>query len=57
MAVELKAATSIGKSHVAQTRAYLKTTEFERAILINFPYPTKEEPQIEVIEANSEPSG
>ena len=51
VAVELKAATTIAKSHVAQTRAYLKTTEFDRAILINFPYPAKEQPQIEVIES------
>ena len=49
MAVELKAAASLAKSHTAQTRAYLKTTNFERAILINFPYPTKPEPQIQVI--------
>ena len=51
MAVELKAAASLAKSHVAQTRAYLKTTDFERAILINFLSPAKEEPQIEVIES------
>ena len=52
MAVELKAAASLAKSHTAQTRAYLKTTAFEHAILINFPYPTKAEPQIEVIESD-----
>ena len=42
---------SLAKSHLAQTRAYLKTTDFGRAILINFPSPAKEEPKIEVIES------
>ncbi|WP_419858608.1 GxxExxY protein [Candidatus Palauibacter irciniicola] len=37
LAVELKAGTRLTPSHKAQTRAYLRTTGYDGAVLINFP--------------------
>ncbi|MDE0357763.1 MAG: GxxExxY protein [Gammaproteobacteria bacterium] len=37
LAVELKAGTRISASHKAQTRAYLRTTGYDGAVIINFP--------------------
>lgn len=39
LVVELKAATKISKSHIGQTKAYLKTLNLPKGLLINFPYP------------------
>jgi len=44
LVVELKATTSISKSHEGQTFAYLRATGIIRGLVINFPYPDKEEP-------------
>ena len=44
LVIELKAKTSITKSHEGQTRAYLKTLHPHEGIIANFPYPDKEEP-------------
>ena len=47
--VELKAQTSITKSHEGQTRAYLKTLQLNEGLIVNFPYPDKEEPDFKEI--------
>ena len=49
LAVELKAGGSITKGHESQTRAYMRTADFANAIIINFPSPAKDEPDIRVI--------
>jgi GxxExxY protein len=49
LVVELKAATSISKSHIAQMNSYLKTLKKEKGLLINFPYPEKEEPETRIV--------
>ena len=50
LAVELKAAASISKGNVAQTKAYMRTAEFEQALIVNFPSPGKDAPDIELID-------
>jgi len=47
--VELKAGTSITKSHEGQTHAYLKATGLNDGLIINFPYPEKEEPDFQQV--------
>ena len=49
LVVELKSAGSITKSQIGQLSAYLRTTGFEQGILLNFPYPSKPEPQMEMV--------
>lgn len=49
LAIELKALERLQDSHRAQTRTYLRTIRFERAILISFPNPRQPEPKIEVL--------
>lgn len=49
LVVELKAQTSITKSHEGQTRAYLKTTNMHNGLIINFPYPDKDDPDFQEI--------
>ena len=44
LVVELKAQVSITKSHIGQTRAYLKTLKLTEGLIINFPYPDGDEP-------------
>jgi len=44
--VELKAGTSIGKSHIAQLGSYMKTLGIPHGLLINFPYPGKDVPDV-----------
>jgi len=44
LVVELKAQVSITKSHIGQTRAYLKTLKLTEGLMINFPYPDGDEP-------------
>jgi len=53
LVVELKALAGIQKSHIAQTKAYLKTLGLKKALVINFPYPEPEMlmPQIEEVNA------
>ena len=51
VAVELKAVGSITKSHTAQTTAYMRTTQFALAIIVNFPSPLKSEPDFSIIPA------
>ena len=48
LVVELKATTSISKSHEGQTYAYLRATGLKRGLIINFPYPEKEEPDFKI---------
>ncbi|NQV18648.1 MAG: GxxExxY protein [Armatimonadetes bacterium] len=48
--VELKASTSISKGNVCQIQSYLRTLGLKKGLLINFPYPDKEEPDIEEVE-------
>lgn len=47
--VELKSATKLHKSHIAQTASYLKTLKIPKGLLINFPYPQTEKPQFEEV--------
>jgi len=49
LVVELKAATSISASHEGQTRSYLKTLKLSNGIIVNFPYPDKEEPDFKEV--------
>jgi len=53
LVVELKSATRIAKSHIAQTASYLHTLKIRKGLLINFPYPEKEQPEFQIIEATS----
>jgi GxxExxY protein len=50
LVVELKAQGSITKSHIGQTRAYLKTIGLNTGLVVNFPYPDKDEPDFEYVE-------
>ncbi len=47
--IELKAASSITNSNRSQLLSYLRTLNLKKGLLINFPYPDKEEPEIEEI--------
>ena len=47
--VELKAVKNITKSHIAQTRSYLRTLEMQKGLLINFPSPEADKPEIESV--------
>ena len=50
IAVELKAvASGISKGHIAQTTAYVRTTQFVKAVIVNFPSPWKDSPDFKVI--------
>lgn len=49
LVVELKAQGTITKSHVGQTRAYLKTMNLNDGLIVNFPYPDKDEPDFEYV--------
>ena len=44
--VELKAGASISKSHTSQVMSYLRTLGLKKGLLINFPYPDQDEPEI-----------
>ena len=50
VAVELKTSGSISNTHRAQTTAYMRTTRFALAIIVNFPSPPKPEPGFEIID-------
>ena len=52
LVVELKALGNLGKPSISQTQAYMRETGIDDGILINFPYPAKDEPQIEVLEVD-----
>ena len=47
--VELKALGSMGKPAIAQTQAYMREVGIGHGLLVNFPYPAKDEPQFEVL--------
>ena len=49
LVVELKAQVGITKSHVGQTLAYLKTLKLHHAMIVNFGYPEKDEPDFMMI--------
>ncbi len=49
LVIELKAAASISKGNISQTKSYLKTLGLKKGLLINFPYPDQEEPEIEEV--------
>jgi len=51
LVVELKAGTAITKSHKSQLIAYLRTLGLKEGVLINFPYPDTEEPEVEIVSA------
>lgn len=48
--VELKSATRISQSHIAQIASYLKTLNLSKGLLINFPYPQASKPEFEIVE-------
>lgn len=50
LVVELKAGTKISPSHRWQAQSYLKTLELRKCVLINFPYPQGEHPEIAEVE-------
>ncbi len=50
LVVELKAGGSITGGHRKQLRAYLRTLGLDTGMLINFPYPYKDVPQVEIME-------
>ena len=50
LVVELKAGTRLSPSHRWQTQSYLKTLELTKCVLVNFPYPQAEQPEIDVVE-------
>jgi len=47
--VELKAQTSITQSHIGQTRSYLKTLDLKEGLIVNFPFPDKDDPDFKEI--------
>ncbi len=47
--VELKAGMRISKSHRWQLQSYLKTLDLTRGLLVNFPYPPEDKPEVEEI--------
>ena len=49
LAVELKAVGKITSGHESQTRAYMQTANFEEGLIVNFPSPSQNEPQVEAI--------
>lgn len=49
LVVELKAGSAITKSHEGQTNAYLKATGLKNGLIINFPYPDKDEPDFKPV--------
>ena len=49
LVVELKAVTSISKSHIAQLKSYLRTLKLSQGVVINFPYPDKDCPEFEIV--------
>ena len=49
LVVELKAQNSITKSHEGQTRSYLKSMNLRKGLIVNFPYPDKDEPDFQKI--------
>lgn len=50
LVVELKAGASIAKSHIAQLGSYMKTLGIPHGLLINFPYPGKDAPDVHPVE-------
>ena len=55
LAVELKATGSISKSHLSQTRAYMRTADFAEAMIVNFPSPLKDAPDVQVVRKGADP--
>ena len=49
LAVELKATGSTTRSHLSQTRAYMRTADFAEALIVNFPSPLKDKPDVRVV--------
>ena len=43
LVVEIKATNTITRIHMGQTQAYLRVTGIKKGLIINFPYPEKEE--------------
>lgn len=51
LVVELKAVlTKISKTAIKQLTGYLKTLKMRQGLLVNFPFPQKQEPTIEIVE-------
>ena len=48
LVVELKAAVSISKGNRAQLKSYMRTLNMDEGIIINFPYPYREDGKIEI---------
>ena len=54
LVVELKAVGSISKSHVSQTRSYLRTLGLTHGVVVNFAYPEQPEPSFEEVAVGPE---
>ena len=50
LVVELKSVTRLTKTHVKQTTTYLRSLKMKKGLLINFPYPQADKPEIKVVE-------
>jgi GxxExxY protein len=50
--VELKSSASISKGNRSQLIAYLRTLGLKKGLIINFPYPDADTPQIEEVSAD-----
>jgi GxxExxY protein len=48
LVVELKAVASISKSHLSQLQSYMRTLGVEHGMVVNFAYPDKDEPDVEL---------
>ena len=49
LVVELKSASKIYPSHIAQVGSYLRTLNVPMGLLVNFPYPEAEAPEMELV--------
>lgn len=47
--VELKSSASISKGNRSQLMAYLRTLGLKKGLIVNFPFPDVDEPQIEEV--------
>ena len=49
LVVELKSVSKLTKTNIKQTKAYLKSFKMQKGLLINFPYPQADKPEIKVV--------
>lgn len=49
LVVELKSVTRLTNTYIKQIETYLKSNNMQKGLLVNFPYPQANEPEIKVI--------